>query len=151
MRAQLRGAAAQVLEHGVGGGKVEAALDPNGIYRGVRGGRGVGQDARGDGCPCEDWAEDGVAGAGHDDGVFLAVILLKGKGERDMVGLGDVGVGEPQVGGAADELEIAKAEAACAPGRAGDRQVLARAQGEKERSAGELRQGAREGFRRILG
>jgi len=149
--AQLRDTLSQVLEHVVGGGELEPALYQDGIDWGVGCGGGVAEDPVGDGRPGEDGTEGGVAGASHHDGVLPPVVFLECEGERDVVGLGNGGVREAEGGGAADELEVAEAEARGAPGRTGHGKVLAGPEGKEERPDGQLGECPREVGRRFLG
>jgi hypothetical protein len=149
--AQLGDAEAQVLEHVLGGGELDAPLDEDRVDRCVLGGGGVGEDPGGDCRPGKNGAEDGDAGASHYDGVLPPVVLLEGEGERDVVGWRDGWVREPEVRRAADELEVTEAEAGDAPSRAGHREVLTGSQGKEEGPAGQLGEGARVVGRRRLG
>ena len=140
-RTEVGGAVAQELDHVLARREVGAARKADCLDRGVEGGPGEGQDSGGECCPCADGAEDGVARSRHDHGILLAIVLLHGESERDVVGLRQGRVRVPEVAAGADELEVPEAEAARAPRGAGDREVLAGPEGEEKCPAGPLGEG----------
>jgi hypothetical protein len=111
-------------------GEVSVAV---GSVRGV----GVGEDPHDDRLPGSDGAQEGVAGAVHDDRLVTFLVLLELKGDCNGIAKSQEGIVEADGALVGDELEVAQVKPLCAS-FALDHQVLAGVHRKEESAAGQL-------------
>jgi hypothetical protein len=101
------------------------------------GGVGVGENPHDNRCPGADVAQEGVAGAAHDNCLIAPLLILELEGERDGNAKSQEGIIKANGALVADELEVAQTKPFCAL-FALDCQVLAGAHSEEECAVGQL-------------